>query len=95
MYKPEHPPDVPGVTVIRPVNKRFTDAVGYQDYRLIKQSKRYKEDGANDLNMMTKNTTAQRKDQTFSAKGTVSMIAFVQNFEAAGDVCNIHEVAAM
>lgn len=77
--------------VIKHVNKLFADAVDYRNYRLIKKSTRYEDDVANKLNKMTKKTAVQMKDRTVSAKDPVSIIAFLQNFKAACNACNIHE----
>lgn len=42
----EYSLEVPGVTVIKPMNEVFTDAVDYQNYRLIKKSTRYNDNVA-------------------------------------------------
>lgn len=45
----------------------------------------------NDINRMTRNTTVQMKDLTSNCKDLVSMIAFLQDFEAACDAFHIHK----
>lgn len=66
--------------MIKPVNKLFADAVDYRNYRLIKKSALYDDDGANELSKMIKKTVVQMKDQTFNAKDPASIIAFLHDF---------------
>lgn len=65
-YKPDYPTDGQGVNVLKPVNELLTDAVDYQNYRIMKKSPWYNADETNDLNRMTKKTVVQMTDRTFN-----------------------------
>lgn len=84
-YKLENPADALGVKVIKLVYELFTNAVHYQNYRLIKNSKRYDDDVTNELNKITKKSAVQMKDQTFNDKEFLSIIAFLKDFKVAWD----------
>lgn len=58
----EYPPNVSGVIVVKPVNEIFADAFNYRNYLLTKQSARYHENIANELNKMMKKAAAQMRD---------------------------------
>lgn len=70
------------MTKVRPVNKLFADTVKYWSYRYLKESTRYNENGASELQKMKKSTTVQKKDQTFNEKDLASIIAFLKDLKA-------------
>lgn len=93
--KPEYQPNVSGMVVIKLVNKPFTESVEYRTYSLVKKSTRYDDDVVNELNMMTRKTSVQRKVQTVNGKDPVSITTFLQDVEAAFNPCSIHAGIAM
>lgn len=44
------------MTVTKPLNKSFADAVYYPNYRLIQKATRYDDDVANELDKLTNKT---------------------------------------
>lgn len=65
-YKRKYPPDVPAMTVIKPVSELFANSLDYRNYNLIRKSTCYEENVTNELNKLTKKTAVQTKDRTFS-----------------------------
>lgn len=76
-------------------NKLVTDAVDYHTNRLNKKSARYVDAPAKKFNKITKKTAVQIKDETFSGKDNVYIIASLQDFKATCHACNIHGRAEM
>lgn len=72
----DQPLNVPGLAVIRPVNKLFANVVYHRSYRLIKKSTRYENDVADELSKITKETAVQMKDRNFPGNDSVSIIFF-------------------
>lgn len=58
--------DVPGLTVSRPFNKLFTNALDYGTYRILKKFALDDDDVANELYNLTKMTAVHMKGWTFS-----------------------------
>lgn len=65
-----------GLKVIEPVNDRFSAAVGYRNYHLLKKSFRYDDSIAHGLQKMAKNIAVQVKDFDFPWKEPIPVISF-------------------
>lgn len=91
----DQPSELRALTGHMPLNKLFAEAFDYQKDRLIKKSQRNDDNVANKLNKMSKKTAVRMKDQSFSGQAPVSIIVFLQDFQAECDNCNIHEGAAI
>lgn len=89
------PPDVLGITVIKPLNKLFANAVKYSSYTLIRELDWYDYDAANDQREITKNTAVQINNRTDSGKHAVSIIAFWRDFKKSCSTCNIPDSAVI
>lgn len=72
----------------------FTNAVNYQNYRLIKKCARYDDEFANKSKKKTKKTAVQMRDRTFSGKDAVWTVVLLQDLKAAREACKIHEGTA-
>lgn len=66
--KPERELEVPGFMVIEPVNDRFTAAVDYRNYLLLKSPSRCDEDAEQELYEGAKKIAVLMKDSTISEK---------------------------
>lgn len=82
---------MPGLRVSEPISDRFSAALDYQIYGLLKKLSGYDEDVIQQLEKLAKKIAVQMKDRIFSGKYLMSVVAFLQEFESACDARGIHE----
>lgn len=91
--RPEWELDVPGLRVLDSFNGRFSSGVNHRNYRLLKKSCHYDDDVEHELHKMAEKMAVRMKDHIFSGKDTLSVVAFLQVYMTAFNLCRTNEDA--